>query len=109
RSLRPQEDLPHVLGKTDNGEDHIRTLRQRLGRFGPGRAGIHQRLRFLATAIVDRRLVPLGHDVPAHRLAHDAGADPAEARFAWFRLCYWHGCLSPESTLIHALGLLDED
>ena len=45
----------------------------------------------VAAAVVDRRRVALGHQVLAHPAAHDAGADPADARLAGFRLGDRHG------------------
>src|SRR5262249_53864645 len=73
-----------VARKADNGKDHVGPLGQAPWRVGPAGAGVKQWLGFALAAIKYRGRVAFRHQVPAHGKAHDARANPANARLAGY-------------------------
>src|SRR5439155_2815622 len=68
--------------KTHDGENDVGLLGDLLGRVRPGGPLLQEWLGLVLGAVVNRGLVALGEQVLAHPSAHDAGADPADARLA---------------------------
>ena len=96
----PRNTSRTSFGKPTMANTTSLVLGHRLRRVGELRPEVEQRLGLVPAAVVDRRGEALRHRVLAHPAAHDAGADPADARFAGGRGGNLHGVESREGVMV---------
>jgi hypothetical protein len=80
RAVRTEDHLTDIMWVSDHRKDDVRHRRHRGRRVDPGRAGVHQALGLFPVTARHSERVAVTDQMPAHRRAHHACADPAQGR-----------------------------